>query len=60
MLIGKTANWLLRHSRGTARRQVVQTDPRRDVIGPSTRPIAIGAVVEQPGGQRTGFSSFLA
>jgi len=26
--------------RGTGRRQVVQRDPRRDVIGPSTRPIA--------------------
>jgi len=58
MVIGITANFLLRHSRGTARRQVVQTDPRRDVIGPSTQPIA--AVVEQQGGQRTGFSSFLA
>ena len=43
MLIGITTNWLLRHSRGTARRQVVQTDPRRDVIGSSTRPIAIGS-----------------
>jgi len=24
------------------------------VVGPSTRPIAIGVMVEQPGGQRTG------
>ena len=77
--------------RGTGRCQVVQRDPRRDVVihascyyrraevarsvhpcglllqarrsGAvclSTRPIAIGAMVEQPGGQRTTcFSSFL-
>jgi len=29
------------------------------VVGPSTRPIAIGAMVEQPGGQRTDLACFL-